>query len=262
MTTTPLRLWLNAKLDGLGHLLPSRAAQRLPPPAANVVESALGLEKRNDPVLPRTGGPAGNAQLTAAIGLLMLVLIVAELVTLLNVRGLLTWHVAVGTLLIPPAFAKTATTGWRVVRYYCGHPAYRLAGPPPVVLRLLGPLVVAPTMALLGSGVVLVLLGQSTSHTPLITLFASPVNWVTVHQAAFVLWAVVTGVHVLARLVPAVRITLAGAAATTVPGSVKRASVLISAAAAAVIGAVLLVQADGSWANSGDFIRGIHAMVR
>ncbi len=66
----------------------------------------------------------------------------------------------------------------------------------------------------------------------------------------------------LARLVPAVRITLAGAAATTVPGSVKRASVLISAAAAAVIGAVLLVQADGSWANSGDFIRGIHAMVR
>ena len=57
VTTKALRRWLNAKLDGLGHLLPSRAAQRLPPPAADVVESALGLEKRNDPVLPRTAVP-------------------------------------------------------------------------------------------------------------------------------------------------------------------------------------------------------------
>jgi hypothetical protein len=192
----------------------------------------------------------------------MLVLIVAEFLTLLNVRGLLTWHVAVGTLLVPPALAKTASTGWRVVRYYGGHPAYRQAGPPPVVLRLLGPLVVVSTMALLGSGVALVLLGPSTSHTPLITLFTSPVDWVTVHQAAFVLWTVVTGVHVLARLVPALRIALAGAAAATVPGSAKRASVLITAAAAAVIGAVLLVQADGSWTHSGDFIPGIHAVLR
>ena len=47
-----------------------------------------------DHMLPRTGGPAGNAALTAWTGLTLLVLSVAELLTLFNVTGLISWHVA------------------------------------------------------------------------------------------------------------------------------------------------------------------------
>src|SRR5690349_11713993 len=114
---------------------------------SETVSVALGREHRHDPVLARTGGPAGNAVLSAWTGLVLLVLGVAELLTLINIRGLISWHVAVGALLIPPALAKTASTGWRIVRYYRGSPAYAEAGPPPLPLRLLGPVVVVSTLA-------------------------------------------------------------------------------------------------------------------
>ena len=57
--------------------------------------------------------------------------------------------------MIPPAVLKIASTGWRFVRYYAGAPAYRRKGPPPVLLRLLGPVVVILTVVLLASGVAL-----------------------------------------------------------------------------------------------------------
>jgi hypothetical protein len=72
---------------------------------------------RTDPVLAGSGGPAGNAVLTAWTGLTLLVLSVAELLTLFDVRGLISWHVAIGALLVPPALVKTASTGWRIARY-------------------------------------------------------------------------------------------------------------------------------------------------
>ena len=58
-----------------------------------------------------SGGPAGNAVLTAWTGLTLLVPGVAELLTLFDVRGLITWHVAMGALLVPPALVKTGSTG-------------------------------------------------------------------------------------------------------------------------------------------------------
>src|SRR5438309_11249472 len=125
-----------------------------------LVDEAAGRSHRQDGVLPRTGGPAGNARLTAWTGVILFVLFVAELVTLLDVRGLISWHVALGVLLIPPALLKTASTGWRILRYYTGSRPYREAGPPPLFLRILGPLVVAATLALLGTGLVLIALGE------------------------------------------------------------------------------------------------------
>src|SRR4051812_7118286 len=103
---------------------------------AETVSVALGHAHRDDPVLAGTGGPAGNALLTAWTGLALLVLAVAELLTLLDVRGLISWHVAVGALLVPPALVKTVSTSWRIVRYYAGSAAYAEAGPPPLLLRL------------------------------------------------------------------------------------------------------------------------------
>jgi hypothetical protein len=50
---------------------------------------ATGRAARRDPVLPGSGGPAGNASLTAWTAMAVLVLGIAELVTLLDVRGLI-----------------------------------------------------------------------------------------------------------------------------------------------------------------------------
>lgn len=215
--------------------------------AEGFVDEALGKEQRRDPVLPSTGGPAGNAVLTAWTGLVLLALFVGELLTLLDVRGLISWHVAIGALLVPPALMKTASTGWRVVGYYTGREPYRVAGPPPTVLRWLGPLVVATTLALLASGILLILLGEQSGRQRLFAALGFGVSWVTVHQGVFVAWCVATGLHLLGRIVPAVRLTLRRGGAAPVPGALVRTLLLVVAAVTAVVLAVVLVRADASW---------------
>jgi hypothetical protein len=137
-------------------------------------------------------GVAGNARLTAANAALLLVLLAAEGFTVLRVRALLTPHVFLGMVLIPPVLVKVGSTMWRFARYYGGgphSPAYRRKGPPPVLLRLLGPVVVVLTLVLLFSGVGLLLV--SRSWLPLM---------LKVHKASFVLWFGAMTVHVLGHL--------------------------------------------------------------
>lgn len=221
---------------------------RLPSWLSGSVAAGLGRTARVDPVAPRTGGPAGNAQLTAWTGLLLLVVFAAEGLTLLNVHGLITWHVALGAALIPPAALKAASTGWRIIEYYRGSPAYRLAGPPPILLRVLGPLVIVSTVALLGTGVVLVLLGQNRSHDTLVDLVGLRIDWIWLHQASFVVWFAAMTVHVLARVVPGLRLAARSMQAPReVPGLAGRASSLVLAAALGVACALVLVGFDHSW---------------
>jgi hypothetical protein len=132
---------------------------------------------------------AGNARLTAANAALLLVLLAIEGVTVLRVRALLTPHVFVGMLLIPPVLLKVASTGWRFARYYSGAPAYQRKGPPPVLLRLLGPVVVLLTVVLFASGTGLLLV--SRSWLPLL---------LKVHKASFILWFGAMTIHVLGHL--------------------------------------------------------------
>jgi hypothetical protein len=190
------------------------------------VDTALGRSHRTDPVSGSSGGPAGNGRLIAWTGLVLLVLFLAELVTLLDVRGLISWHLALGVILVPPVLLKTATTGWRVVRYYAGHEPYRQAGPPPVLLRFLGPLVVVASVGLLATGVTLVLLGERSSRQTLIAVLGLRVDTLTLHQGAFAAWAVVTGLHVLARIWPAWQMTRP--ARPHVPGGRNRGAALVA----------------------------------
>jgi hypothetical protein len=246
----PLRVVSPAALSMLGTMHTLEAARRgvVVAAVADTVAEATGRERRADPVLPRTGGPAGNALLTAWAALVLLVGSVAELLTLFDVGGLISWHVAIGALLVPPALMKTASTGWRLVHYYSRNRPYVEAGPPPLLLRLLGPLVVMSTLGLLGSGVLLVLLGPAAAHTSLMDVLGFRVDWVTVHQSFFAVWATVTGLHLLGRIVPALRITLApGNTAAAVPGAAARWLLLAAMAASAVVLALVLVQAAGSW---------------
>jgi hypothetical protein len=135
-----------------------------------------------------TGGSAGNGQLTAAAGAVLLVLFAAELATLVRLGPLLTVHVFVGILLVPVVALKLASAGWRMLRYYVGRDDYVRHGPPHVALRaLVAPVLVAATVSLLGSGIALVALDRTGG--PLAAL----------HQAGFVVWIGAIGVHVLAH---------------------------------------------------------------
>lgn len=221
-----------------GHLVTAAFTQ--------ATDEALGRTGRDDPVLSGTGGPAGNALLTAWTALVLLAGSAAELLTLFDIHGLISWHVAIGALLVPPAALKTTSTGWRIVRYYLGHPSYRAAGPPPMLMRLLGPLVILSTLGLLGSGVALILMGSARSRHAVLDLAGFRADWVTVHQGFFAVWAVATGLHLLGRIVPALRITLSPARGV-VPGAWSRWLVLALTTASAVVLAATLVHADGSW---------------
>jgi hypothetical protein len=134
-------------------------------------------------------GVAANARLTATNAAVLIVLLAAEGATILRVRQLISPHVFLGIVLIPPVLLKLGSTGYRFVRYYRGAPAYRRKGPPPVLLRLLGPVVAILTLVLLASGVALLLAGPAWSRELLF-----------VHKASFVLWFFAMTVHVLGHL--------------------------------------------------------------
>jgi len=154
-------------------------------------------------------------------------------------------------ILIPPALLKTATTGWRIVRYYAGDKAYREAGPPPLLLRVLGPLVVLGSLALLGTGLALVVLGEERSRQSLFTVAGQRVDVLTLHQASFAVWVVVTGLHVLARLLPAWQSAAGGSAA--VPGPRARILVLAGSLVVAGLCAVLVLAHPGGWNHDNRF---------
>jgi hypothetical protein len=222
--------------------------------ADDALEEAVGQGQRQDPVLPGTGGPAGNASLTAWTGAVLLVLFLIELGTLLDLNGLIDWHIVVGTLLVPPALLKTGSTGWRIVRYYTRRDPYVTAGPPPMFLRVLGPLVVIFTMAVLGSGLALVALGPDASRQPFLGLLGFTVSALTVHQGTFVVWAVVTGIHTLGRLIPAYRIIMRrGQTTRVVPGRIPRIGLLAVALAVAGVTAALVLGLSGPWSTETAF---------
>lgn len=134
-------------------------------------------------------GVESNSRLTAATAAVLLVLLFVEGVTILGVRQHLAIHVFVGMLLIPPVLVKMGSTGWRFTRYYLRWPAYRRKGPPPALLRLLGPVVVVLTVVLFASGVALTLLPHSGASQLLF-----------IHKASFVLWFGAMAIHVLGHL--------------------------------------------------------------
>jgi len=135
------------------------------------------------------GGPVGNRQLTALLGTLLLAGIVAELATLLlGLRQTLPVHIFVGVALVPIVALKLASTGWRMIRYYTRSPAYRAEGPPRPVLRAIAPLVVGSTVALLGSGIGLVVAGPHAQF------------FRAVHSASFVLFVLAVGAHAVMHL--------------------------------------------------------------
>lgn len=148
---------------------------------------ARAKERRLTGLLARSGGADGNERLTAATGLVLLVLLAVEGVTILFLRPLLSVHVFVGMLLIPPIALKLGIVGYRFARYYSGSHPYRAKGPPHLFMRVLvAPVLVASTIGLFATGVALIVLGPSGGVV------------LGLHKASFVVWFGAMSVHVLA----------------------------------------------------------------
>jgi len=184
------------------------------------------------------GGPDGNERLTATAGAVLFLLLAAEGVTILSIGQLLSPHVFIGMLLIPPVALKLGSTGWRFACYYRGRPEYREKGPPLLPLRLLAPVVVASTVAVFATGVALLALGPSGRGLVL-----------TLHKASFVVWLVATGVHVLAYVWRVPRLAFADwrPGASAVSGAPARRLLIGGAIAAGAILAVTTVQYASPW---------------
>jgi len=140
-------------------------------------------------------GVEANARLTGMTALVLLLLLAAEGYTILRVGAHLTLHVAIGMILVPPVLLKIGSTSWRFARYYLGSSAYKRKGPPPMLLRLLGPIVIALTLAVLGSGIALLLGPSSMRHELLL-----------VHKATFILWLGAMAIHVLGHFVETMQV--------------------------------------------------------
>ena len=167
---------------------------------------------------------AGNERLTATTAVVLLVLLAAEGVTILSIRPLLSAHIVIGLLLIPPVALKLASTGYRFFRYYTGDAAYVDKGPPHVVMRLLAPLLVLATVAVLATGVGLLVFGPENHRDVLLGL----------HKASFAAWFGLMSIHVLVYAPRLPRLVSARGAlaqrATVVASSVVAGAMLAGAA--------------------------------
>ena len=188
-------------------------------------------------------GVEGNARLTAMTAALLFVLLAAEGFTILRVGKLLTLHVVIGMVLVPPVLLKIGSTTWRFARYYLGSPEYRRKGPPPALLRLLGPFLVVLTLAVLGSGIAL-LLGPPSARSELLLI----------HKATFILWIAAMAAHVLGHLVDTARLAPKDFYRRTrrqVRGANKRQWALVGALCLGLLLAVVVAPKVGPWRSGG-----------
>ena len=186
------------------------------------------------------GGSEGNARLTSTTAVLLLVLLAVEGVTILFIRPLISIHVFVGLLLVPPVVLKLVSTGWRFMRYYTRSRAYVEQGPPQVAMRLLAPLFVAATVVLFGSGVALgILHGQALQVAR------------NLHGPASVIWLLLLGLHVVVYLKRALSRTADDLPASRKPlrGSRARAYALAAVVAGGLLLGVVTVPAQHHWVN-------------
>ncbi|HTU72896.1 MAG TPA: hypothetical protein VMG38_05200 [Trebonia sp.] len=167
------------------------------------VSAALGPP----PPAGLSGGAEGNGRLTATTGLVLLVLLVAECCTILQIGRLITLHVFLGMLLLGPVALKAGSVLYRFTRYYTGSQPYRHRGPPALPLRLLGPVVMVLTACVFGSGIMVAVTGPS---------YGPPGGWLMVHRLSFFAWIVFIVVHVIAHLPRVVTLLVAEARGGTI----------------------------------------------
>ena len=189
--------------------------------------------------------PRGNQRLTAMTGTVLLVLFIAECLTLLSLGRLLTLHVFLGMLLIGPVSLKICSTLWRFTRYYTRSVPYVRRGPPDPLQRVTGLFVILTTVAVLGSGVMLVLTGPGNGP------------WHSIHRLAFLAWVVVIVIHLASYLPKLPRMLSsrpADRARRVLAASVTRWLLLGGSLAGGVVLAFWTYHLSGSWGGSSSIL--------
>jgi hypothetical protein len=187
-------------------------------------------------------GTQANARLTSSTALVLLVLLAIEGVTVVQVGSMLTLHVFIGMLLVPPVLVKMASTFWRFAKYYTGSREYREKGPPPAALRLLGPFVAITTIILFASGILL-LLGPTSWRGEMSLL----------HKASFVVWFACMTLHVLGHIKETAQLSTKDWVRRTrvrVSGSRSRRLVVTTSLASGVLLAFATIPSVGPWLGS------------
>jgi hypothetical protein len=186
----------------------------------------------------RLGDTEGNELLTIAIASVLTLLLMAEGITLLKMDSLLSVHMFIGLVLIPPLALKIGSTGYRFTRYYSHARQYVVKGPPALPLRMLAPVLVASTIGIFVTGVLLLALGHKSDRLVLL------------HQASFVVWAGAFGIHFLAylpRMLSSLLTDWRGARAHPVPGAGLRAMLVAASVGAGAALAISLLGEIAGW---------------
>jgi len=198
------------------------------------------------------GGTDGNEQLTAMTGTVLVVLLAVIGVTILRKSQLISVHLFVGLLLIGPVTLKMASTGYRFARYYTHDRAYLRKGPPLLPLRAIAPVVVASTVMVFASGIMLLLEGPAHRG-----------SWAAIHKASFIVWLIFTGLHLLGHL-PGMPVSLRATGRERpeidglAQGSVGRWIALLGMCIGGVVLAVLLMPQFAAWTAPGAFAHHHH----
>jgi hypothetical protein len=126
------------------------------------------------------------------------------------------------------------------MRYYTGSAPYVRKGPPALPLRLLGPVVVATSAGVIGTGVALALAGPG------------PSLWLFAHKLFFAAWFCAMTLHVLWYAPRLPRLLAPGSphahrARVALAGAGKRWVLLLAALAAGLVVAVATYHMAGSW---------------
>jgi len=174
-------------------------------------------------------------------GAVLLVGFAVEGLTILEIHRFIWLHFVIGFALIGPVLLKVGSTMYRFMRYYTRSEPYVRRGPPAPLLRILGPLVVLTSVAVIGTGVMLAVVGPGRQG-----------NWMFLHKASFVLWFGVMTIHVVAYAPRLPRLLSGGRAGTrpapaTAPGAAVRYLALTGALAGGVLVAALAMHLSDSW---------------
>jgi len=193
-----------------------------------------------------SANPAGNQRLTAMTGAVLLVLFVAECLTIFHLQRWLTLHVFLGMLLLGPVCLKIGSTLWRFTRYYTGSAAYVRRGPPAPLQRVTGPFVILTTVAVFGTGIMLIAEGNSPGAW----------NWIPLHRLSFLAWAAVMLIH-LGSYLPKLPRLLSGRvepARQVLAARRTRWLLLLGSLAAGLVLALATYHLAGPWGGSGSLI--------
>ena len=194
-----------------------------------------------------------NKRITAIAGIVLFVLIIAELVITANLEGLRSQHIFVGVLIAGPLVVKLCSTGYRFFRYYTKSSEFVRSGPPNIVLRVLAPFLVVITISVFISGFGLAFGGHANEEL-----------YHKIHAVSVFLWLPLLAVHIYAYIRKAageIAYDWSGKSKHRVPGRESRLGINVAALILSGIAAIILTPwefgSHGHWELPGPLAFGI-----